>query len=228
VYGLRSFLGPVLWNSAFSDANGWNSVKYYSTIRYPNIDGGSGRPDVCARGSSGVVCGFSNGVNSFTNPLVWSSAFSDANGWGSAKYYRTIEFPDLNGDGLADVCGRGSAGISCGLSNGFSSFSNVQLWTTAFSDSAGWDEEEYFATINYPDVDKDGMADVCGRGVEGMYCAFSNGSSFQQFQLYSDVPSDSNGWNQPKYYTRLQFAEIDGTGNADLCGRGSGGILCEP
>jgi len=48
---------------------------------------------------------------------VWTRDFSDAQGWnGSETYYGSIRLADVNGDGLADVCGRGIAGIYCNLS----------------------------------------------------------------------------------------------------------------
>jgi len=39
--------------------------------------------------------------------------FSDAKGWKDPAYYSTIQFPDINGDGIAGVCGRGTFGIGC-------------------------------------------------------------------------------------------------------------------
>ena len=37
-----------------------------------------------------------------------------AGGWAGAEYYwGTIHYPDLDGDGKADVCGRASGGLYC-------------------------------------------------------------------------------------------------------------------
>jgi hypothetical protein len=50
----------------------------------------------------------------------WTSNVSDAYGWNSdPAYYSTIQFVDLNHDGKADVCGRGSDGIYCGVQCAF-------------------------------------------------------------------------------------------------------------
>jgi hypothetical protein len=38
--------------------------------------------------------------------------------------------------------------------------------------------------------------------------------------------SDHGGWKEPKYYSMLQFADIDGDGKADVCGRGKDELAC--
>ncbi|MEO8548810.1 MAG: VCBS repeat-containing protein, partial [Kofleriaceae bacterium] len=74
---------------------------------------------------------------------------------------------DLNGDGKADVCGRASTGLFCALSTG-TSFGPVANWgANFFTDSGGWGAPPYYSNIRYPDLDGDGKADVCGRGVAG-------------------------------------------------------------
>ncbi|RKG63016.1 VCBS repeat-containing protein, partial [Corallococcus terminator] len=88
---------------------------------------GDGRADVCGRGSSGLACALSNGA-SFGPTSTWSTAYSDINGWyANASNWQTIQFADLNGDGRADVCGRGSSGLACALSNG-ASFGPTSTW----------------------------------------------------------------------------------------------------
>jgi hypothetical protein len=218
-----SFTNTSVWNSSFSDANGWNAEKYYSTIAYPEINN-SGGADVCGRGSGGIYCATSNG-SSFTSGAIWSTNFSDANGWGSAQHYKTIRFANVNGSGGADVCGRGTGGIYCGTSNG-SSFTNVALWSGSFSDANGWTQVQYYSTIQFPDLNGDGKADVCARGNTGIVCGLSNGSSFGTIQTWSSTFSDGNGWNQAQYYKTLSFPDIDRDGKADVCGRGSDGVYC--
>lgn len=44
----------------------------------------------------------------------WSGAFNDTLGWGGAKaMWSSIKYPDVNGDGRADVCGRTPNGVQC-------------------------------------------------------------------------------------------------------------------
>ena len=38
--------------------------------------------------------------------------------------------------------------------------------------------------------------------------------------------SDASGWDKPQYYSTIQFADINGDGKADLCGRDSQGVQC--
>ena len=223
--GLGHLANGSIWASAFNDANGWGAPQYYSTIRYANVDGDSAhRADVCGRGVGGIWCAVSNG-SSFTGLANWQAAFSDANGWSAPQYDSTIQFPDLNGDGKADVCGRGIAGINCALSNG-SSFGASTLWNGDFSDASGWAAPQYYSTIQFPDVNGDGRADVCGRGWGGVWCALSNGTSFGPASLWAPDFSDANGWTAPEYNSTIQYSNVDNRGGADLCARGISGMLC--
>ena len=56
-----------------------------------------------------------------------SAAFKDPPFDSRVDTWSTIQFPDLNGDGKADLCGRGPDGLHCGLSTG-ASFDPVTLW----------------------------------------------------------------------------------------------------
>jgi hypothetical protein len=216
-----------LWRDNFSDANGWNGdPAYWDTIRFPDVNG-DGLSDVCGRGGGGINCALSTG-SSFLAVTIWRDNFSDANGWkGNQSYWGTIAYPDINGDGKADVCGRGGGGINCAISTG-SSFSNVTIWRDNFSDANGWNSDQAFwGTIQYPDVNGDGKADVCGRGGGGINCAISTGSSFSAVTIWRDNFSDANGWKgDPAYWTTIQYPDVNGDGKADVCGRGGGGINC--
>jgi hypothetical protein len=218
-----SFGAASVWESSFSDANGWTTAKYYSTIDYPDINN-DGRADVCGRGGGGIWCATSNGT-SFTGIALREASFSDANGWGVSKYYSTIRFPDLNADGRADVCGRGSGGIWCATSNG-TNFTGISLWASAFSDANGWDLSKYHSTIHFPDVNNDGRADVCGRGAGGIWCGLSDGRTFGTPTLWSSTFSDAGGWDDVDNYSTIQFADVNHDGRDDVCARGDNGIYC--
>ncbi|HEY0986557.1 MAG TPA: FG-GAP-like repeat-containing protein [Kofleriaceae bacterium] len=218
--------GPVTrWDPDFSDANGWASPEYYSTIRFPDVNGDH-RADICGRGADGVWCAMSVGIG-FATTQRWLNGFTDVSGVGaSASYYSTIQFPDLNHDGKADICGRGADGVWCALSTG-TSFAAPTRWTTKFGDGDGWAAgPEYWSTIRFPDVNGDGKADICGRGADGMHCALSNGTSFGATSSWASTVSDSAGWAAPEYYHTLRFVDINGDGKADLCGRSALGLRC--
>src|SRR5262249_48688584 len=108
----------------------------WGTIQFPDING-DGLADYCGRGGGGIRCAISTGT-SFTGDAVWSNFFSNGNGWTTDFYWGTIQFPDVNGDGKRDVCGRASNGIFCGLSNGVDGFSTPTRWSDDFQDAYGW------------------------------------------------------------------------------------------
>ena len=218
-----SFGAASVWQSAFSDANGWNAEKYYATLDFPEVSGDT-KADVCGRGSGGINCAISNGT-AFGAASVWQSAFSDANGWGAAQYYRTIRYPNVNGTGGSDVCGRGVSGITCATSTG-TAFGAASTWAPSFSDANGWNAAKYYSTIAYPDLNKDGKKDVCGRGGTGIFCGLSSGTSFGAVTQWIPAFSDADGWDQELYYSTLTFVDIDNDQRADVCGRGTDGVYC--
>lgn len=215
----------TLWASAFSDANGWNGAPYYTTLQFPDVNR-DGRSDLCGRGYAGIYCALSTG-SSFGVPTLWTTFASDAAGWGSGpQYYKTLSFPDVNSDGFADVCGRGSAGVSCALSTG-SSFSNLALWQSDVSDLHGWNSgPEYYETLRYADVNADGKIDLCARGGAGILCGLSTGSSFAAPTLWTTWFRDADGGNQPQYYRTITVIDLNRDGRADFCGRGIDGVFC--
>ncbi len=211
------------WTTGFSDAAGWGTYSYHwSTIRFPDLNG-DGMADICGRTSSGMVCELSTG-SAFSSSSTWTSEYA-ADWEGSAAYWATIEFPDLNGDGKADVCGRASNGLYCGVSSG-SAFSDPIQWTAGFSDADGWASlASNYATIQYPDVNGDTKADVCGRTADGVQCALSDGTQFLSLDYWDGV-FKSPEWTAQENWGTIQFPDLNGDGMADLCGRDSTGVIC--
>lgn len=220
--------GPTTpWTPEFNDAQGWAvGPQYYSTIHFPDLNA-DGRADICMRGSAGVYCALNQGA-SFGAATVWSNVFSDANHWDRPEYFMTMQFPDLDVDGRADICVRGRDGLWCGLSNGTSGFTGTNVWTNFFSDANRFgDGLQYYSTIQFPDLNHDGRADVCGRGILGISCGLSTGSSFTAPTTWSSFFGDANLWNRgSQYYATIQFPDLDNDGRADVCGRGILGVSC--
>lgn len=222
-----SFYGPygvVRWGAEHFNSTWLASPSFYETIQYPDVNH-DGRADVCGRAYDGIYCATS-GNGDFNTATRWTTQFRSVDGWTASQYYRTIRFPDVNGDGRADVCGRGSDGIYCGTSNGVNGFSSPTLWSAAFSDGNGWAEASHYETLRFVDIDGDGDDDVCGRGGDGIYCAENRThAGFDTPSRWTAQFADP-WWRDPQYYQTIQFADINGDGMADVCGRGSAGLYC--
>lgn len=210
--------GPEL-----SDAAGWDKIEYFSTIRLVDVDADS-RADVCARTPAGFRCWLSNGQGFPTE--IGSPEMADSGGWNKPQYYWTLRMADVNGDGRMDACARAAAGFGCLLGSD-SGFSDHFAISGHMSDSAGWNELQYYSTIRMADINGDGKADVCGRASSGMVCYLADGTSFGE-RVTGPAWADSTGWNKPEYYRTIRVVDYDGNGKDDLCARGSLGVFCYP
>lgn len=199
--------------------SGWESESFSGTIQYPDLNG-DGLPDICGRASNGIHCALNNG-NGFSSYSQWS--FSYGSGWDAASYALTIRFPDLNGDGLPDICGRSNSGMYCGLNTGTGTgFGSYSYWTSSYG--LGWESAQYYSTIQYPDLNADGLPDICGRDDDGIYCAINNGTHFVSYVRW--VQGYGNGWEGSSHYGTIQYPDVNGDGLPDICGRASDGMYC--
>jgi len=215
--------------SCFED-NSWRALTNYdsaSVMHYPQCNGtNSGDLILTQLDKDGVASLY--GSHYLWNPAYWTSGYNDAGGWAGAEHYwGTIDYPDLNGDGKQDVCGRAGAGLYCALSNG-TSFNWPSYWTSGYSDAGGWTVAEYYwGTIEYPDLNGDGKQDVCGRAGGGLLCALSNGTSFSAPTFWSGEYGDGSGWaGAEHYWGTIEYPDLNGDGKQDVCGRAGGGLLC--
>lgn len=219
------------WSTEYQDADGWDNPSYASTIMLGDING-DGRADMCTRGPAGLYCSLSLG-DRFGSRQVRSNEFSDALGWSNPIYYSSIRIGDVDGDGRADVCGRGEAGIYCILSLGGGMFAPTKLWTSNndFSDAQGYGKPQFSGTMMLADFNRDGKADVCIRSSAGDlgYCSVSTGFSFAR--ALSIIPTFvgtqlGTDWDAPEYYGSFRMADVNGDKRPDICARGSAGIVC--
>jgi hypothetical protein len=79
---------------ALSDADGWDSPEYYTTIQFADLDGDLSE-ELVVRSSTGIRA-WSFGRASWT-PLEIGPEWSDASGWNEVQYYSTIRTARVHG-----------------------------------------------------------------------------------------------------------------------------------
>ncbi len=208
--------GPALKWSLFEDKGDGKAEgdAADSPVRFGDLDG-DGKADVCAPSSRGLVCSLSSG-RAFGEERVWASP-SGGDGWLLPDNERWLQLGDVNGDGLADACGRGATGVVCALSTGHG-FAHAEPWTT--------EKELHAATwLGVGDVNGDNRADVCGFVGGLVVCALSTGRGFTRPSVwFSAGVSDESA--RLLAGTSLALGDVNGDGRADLCGYGPDGVLC--
>ncbi len=189
----ESFSGPV-----WSDAEGWDDVRHWSTIRMADLDG-DGLADLCGRSPDDFRCHLSTG-SGFGDAVV-GPALSDAQGWWDHSNYATLALADTDGDGDLDLCARANAGVFCWPWEGAGFGDSVE--GPALSDDEGWDDHRYYSTLRWADIDGDGAADLCARSAAGLGCWLGPGLSEQ---VEGPEWSDALGWDGLSHYSTLRLA----------------------
>lgn len=210
-----------------------DAPEYSATIMYGDINGDK-RDDFCVRGPVGISCAEINSdATAFENFGLRSANgdFSDAGGWNSSNvFYQSIRLADINGDGKADVCGRGQSGIVCALNNGNGMFGAATEWLSSSVAEAGeWLNTAFAASTQLADINGDGRYDICFLANKGLYCAFakSAGEGFEYYHRASHQMDMVAGWQtSPTYYRSIRFPDVNGDGVTDLCARSMNGIIC--
>jgi hypothetical protein len=183
---------------------------------------GDGLQDACGRFPDGWRCYLATGDG--WGAAVESGVMPDSNGWGHPRYYATIRTGDVDGDGLADVCGRHSTqGYKCWRStgDGFEHYADAPGYTN----QDNWDQPQYYTTFRLADVNGDGKDDVCARGPAGWSCQLSTGAGFGD---RVDGPNwdDDSGYDRARYYGTIRTGDLDADGKDDVCIRRAAGFDC--
>jgi hypothetical protein len=209
----------------WSDGMGWNEPQQYRTIQLADIDG-DGRAELIGRGSKGIEVYHWNEETHLWDAVSQAGPFADADGWTAPDRYSTIQLADLDGDGKAELIGRGSKGIE------------VWSWNVATHkwDALGqggpfadWTAPEYYSTIQCADIDGDGKEELIGRGSNGLQTYHWNKATHvwsAHGQTGRGPLTDAEGWAAgPQYYSTIQLGDIDGDNKAELIARSGGGLM---
>ncbi len=220
------------WTSDFSDGQGYRHAEYGATVQFGDLDG-DGDDDVCVRGNTGVRCALSRadeGIMGFGPQTMWTqgSDFSDATGWNRDwSNFASIRLGHINRDGRADLCARGNSGIVCAENVG-GEFGPMTPWKSDdFGNPHGYQLPHYGQTLQLGDIDRDGLADVCVRATLGIRCALNRGGSFGPSTEWTHGPfSNEDEWRRDSSYRSIHFADMNGDGDQDICGRAETGVVC--
>ncbi|HZN12053.1 MAG TPA: hypothetical protein VFC61_10260, partial [Blastocatellia bacterium] len=197
-------------------------------------------PAPAARAQANTAQDANQDYNSSTGPSYVLPGWGNLP-WAAPQYYTTIQLGDLDGDGKDELIGREGDGITV------HKFDPVRgQWQPVLNadgtilrgplpDKDGWDQPQYYLTIQLADVDGKPGKELVARGGGGMLVyRFTSatpkpGSTLPAGAwqpLTSSGPfADSGGWSgDPSYYTTIQLGDIDGQPGAELIGRGGDGL----
>jgi len=149
---------------------------YYDTIQFADVNG-DGPEELLGRASDGVrTLRYQGDAPDAWGRLQTLTDLSDANGYTAQKYWETIQFADINGDGRAEALARDKDGL-----NAWSYDAGSKAWAKLapqtplqLADDPWGSDRSYYSTIETGDVDGDGRADVVARGPYGVRTWFFN------------------------------------------------------
>ena len=127
---------------------------------------------------------------------------------------------DVNGDGLPDAVGMGTAGVQVALASP-SGLGAQRQWLADFGTASGWSVRAHPRTV--VDVNGDGKADVVGFGDSGVYVATSTGSGFRPAARWLSGFGAADTWAVEQHPRTL--ADVTGDGLPDVVGFASDGVL---
>jgi hypothetical protein len=214
-----------------SDGLGWKQPMYYSTIQTADIDG-DGQDEVIARWIDGLhIWRFQNGT--LLGATRVNTMLSDNAGFYEPSWYATIQTAVLDPKyGRSDVIAREADGIHV-----FRYDSAKQEWhelggsvsSRPFADhgtdDTDWTQPSHYLSIQLADLNKDGAAELVGRGRNGMQVYSWNADNESWIPLgVGGQFGDDQGFDQERYYSSIQLLDVDHDGAAELIARTPSGV----
>lgn len=199
-----------------------NTNNNHNSIQFVDINGDA-KADLTYRGDEGIQVWLSNGTDFVTRQ---SSTLCNNTVCDSDNNELTINFPELNGDGLADLCFRTDGdGVVCYLNTGSSSTAENARWsnriTTGICSNSSSDcPGSNWMSIQYVDINGDHRSDLVYRSTEGLKSYLFNGTTFDHLQTSAICrDSDTTTCNSRDNTLTFKFGDINGDGLIDTCYR---------
>ncbi len=178
-----------------TSADGYcNDVDNHTTIQYPDVNG-DGLPDICYRGDNGIRCVLNTGVGFDTaKPIVTGFCANGSQAYGACNdgdNFSYIQYTDFNGDGKSDLTFRSDSGLRFFRSTGsnFVYSNGIQVCANQSNPdptATRCESTDNYKTINYTDINGDGIIDVSFRGDAGVVQFLSNGIVPDQIEIITD------------------------------------------
>ncbi len=148
--------------------------------------------------------------------------------WSDASAYDTIRTGDIDGDGKDELVGRSPFGIETyrfdpGTGQWIPMYAGAD---PELNDPGGWDEPQYYSTIQLGDVNGDGADELLARAGGGLHVWHFDSSSRTWSEVAKPLAdlSDNESWDEPQYYSTIQTGNLIGGKEEELFARGVGGV----
>ncbi|MBZ0146782.1 MAG: FG-GAP-like repeat-containing protein, partial [Pseudorhodoplanes sp.] len=161
------------------------------------------------------------------------------------RHFKTLRFVDLNRDGFMDICGRTTSEVRCFLHDGkeWSKIVTGPNWANPIVTilppkptppdqpdppqqpteqvthvgGANWKLEANYASIQFADIDGDGLPDICARDDTGLICYRGRGTSFADQEVRGPAWTGATWASDERYFRSVALVDINGDGIADAC-----------
>ncbi|WP_298200205.1 FG-GAP-like repeat-containing protein [Novosphingobium sp.] len=145
-----------------------------------------------------------------------------AGGWTSQSRFPR-QLADMNGDGVLDIVGFGTAGTLVSFGTGIGRFGPTTLVASNFGQNQGWTSGITFHR-ELADLNGDRKADIIGFGVNGTLVSLSGTNGYSTVTLGLNNFGQAQGWSSQEAFARA-VGDVNGDGRIDLVGFGQAGTF---